>query len=51
MEHCLLRGKDGEFYLSRLDSYKRYINTIKPMDELLNYLGWDIPILTLKYFK
>ena len=51
MEHCLLR-KDGEFCLSRLDSYKKYLKVEKPMDQLINAcLEWNIPSLTPKDFK
>lgn len=37
MENVLLK-KDNQWVMTRVDAYKRYIHTIKPIEDLLNWL-------------
>ena len=32
---------NGIWHMTRVDAYKRYHNTIKPIEDLLKYLGWE----------
>lgn len=36
--HVVIKDKNGNFKGTRLNSYFRYIHTIKPIEELLNFL-------------
>ena len=39
------------YRMNRLQAYKRYKNTILPIDKFLNYCGMNVPLKTIKDFK
>ena len=52
MKDVVLIKKGNEYFATCVNAYKRYLNTIKPLDELLAFINDEIyKPLTAKDFK